>query len=90
VAANKVAPGVIDHYVARTAVGAQQLDLAADPDAPADLWAPVDHAEDHGARGRFDDLEGGMRNPRWLASVPRLVLDVTAAAVDRARAVARG
>jgi hypothetical protein len=83
-----VAPGVIDDYVARTAVEAQQLDLPADPDAPANLWGPVDDTEDHGQRGRFGELEGGMRNRRWLASLPGLVADVAASTVDRAREVA--
>ncbi|MCU1374373.1 MAG: family NAD(P)-dependent oxidoreductase, partial [Actinomycetia bacterium] len=89
IAASQVAPGVVDHYVARTAVEAQQLDVPADPGAPADLWAPVDDTGDHGSRGRFGDLEGGMRNRRWLATVPRLVVDVAAAAVDRGREVVR-
>jgi hypothetical protein len=59
-----------------------------DASTDVDLWSPVDAEEDHGARGPFVELEGGMRNPRWLATVPRLLADVAASAVERARAVA--
>jgi NAD(P)-dependent dehydrogenase (short-subunit alcohol dehydrogenase family) len=91
VVANKVAPGIIDHYVARTGVDSQQTDLDADPDAPFDLWQPVDGAggKDHGARGIFSDSEGGMLTRQWVASVPRIAVDAALATVDRAREVIR-
>jgi NADP-dependent 3-hydroxy acid dehydrogenase YdfG len=85
--ANKVAPGVVDHYVARTGVSSQQTDEPAGDD-PVDLWSPVDGDADHGARGPFRKLEGGMTNPRWLAGVPKLAVDVGASFAARARAVA--
>jgi NAD(P)-dependent dehydrogenase (short-subunit alcohol dehydrogenase family) len=56
--ANAVAPGVLDRYLARTGFKAQQTDQPAkDPEAPANLWAPVDGdgGRDHGAHGSFDD-----------------------------------
>jgi short-subunit dehydrogenase len=91
IAANKVAPGVLDHYVARTTVEGQQLDEPVDPDRPDDLFAPVDGDEghDHGPRGRFGADEGGMLNPRWLATVPGMALDVGRATGDRLLEVVR-
>jgi NADP-dependent 3-hydroxy acid dehydrogenase YdfG len=51
VTANKVAPGLVDRYLARNGIEAQQTGEPADPDRPNNLWAPVDG--DHGAHGRF-------------------------------------
>jgi hypothetical protein len=78
---------VVDHYVARTGVDSQQTDQPAGDD-PVDLWSPVDADADHGDRGPFRKLEGGMTNPKWLAGVPKLVMDVGASFAARARAVA--
>lgn len=84
VVANKIAPGVVDHYVAKTGVASQQTDRDVEPDRPFGLWEPVDDTEDHGARGIFGDLEGGMRRPKYWASVPKQVVDVLEATVRRA------
>jgi NAD(P)-dependent dehydrogenase (short-subunit alcohol dehydrogenase family) len=51
--ANKVAPGLLDRYLARTGYEAQQTDRRVNPDRPANLFEPV--AGDHGAHGIFDD-----------------------------------
>lgn len=56
-AANAVAPGLLDRYLARTGFASQQTDaVAVDPDAPANLWRPADGRDgvDHGAHGSFD------------------------------------
>jgi NAD(P)-dependent dehydrogenase (short-subunit alcohol dehydrogenase family) len=53
-AANAVAPGVLDRYLARTGFGSQQTDEQRPPDQPANLWHPVDEGRDHGAHGPFD------------------------------------
>jgi NAD(P)-dependent dehydrogenase (short-subunit alcohol dehydrogenase family) len=89
VLANKVAPGVVDHFVARTSVEGQQTDVDAEPDRPADLWEPVDDGEDRGARGIFGDEEGGMLTRAWLSTVPAITADVARSAVARAGEVAR-
>jgi hypothetical protein len=89
VLANKIAPGVVDHDVARTAVRSQQADIPADPERPANLWQPVDERHDHGARGRFEQLEGGVLHVRWLSGLPRLVIDVARSATDRLAEVLR-
>ncbi|HVF74263.1 MAG TPA: SDR family oxidoreductase [Acidimicrobiales bacterium] len=52
-AANKVMPGVLDHYLARTGVDGQQTDEPTDPDRPSNLWSPVPGP--FGAHGAFDD-----------------------------------
>jgi NAD(P)-dependent dehydrogenase (short-subunit alcohol dehydrogenase family) len=49
---NKVAPGLLDHYLARTGYESQQTDEPADPNRPNNLWEPV--PGDHGAHGAFD------------------------------------
>jgi short-subunit dehydrogenase len=91
VLANKVAPGVVDHYVARTAIGSQQADEAADPDRPADLWHSVDDppGTDRGARGIFGDLEGGMRQRQSITGLPQQALTAVLSAGDRLREVVR-
>jgi NAD(P)-dependent dehydrogenase (short-subunit alcohol dehydrogenase family) len=51
---NKVAPGLLDHYLARTGYDSQQYDGAEDRQRPHNLWEPVDANEDRGAHGDFD------------------------------------
>ena len=49
---NKIAPGLLDRYLARTGFDSQQYDGAEDPNRPDNLWQPV--PGDHGAHGTFD------------------------------------
>jgi short-subunit dehydrogenase len=51
IVANKMAPGLLDHYLARTGYASQQHDGAEDPNRPNNLWQPV--PGDHGAHGSF-------------------------------------
>lgn len=51
---NKIAPGWLDHYLARNGVDSQMTDQPEDPDRPDNLWHPL--PGDHGAHGRFDHL----------------------------------
>jgi short-subunit dehydrogenase len=51
--ANRIAPGLIDHYLAKSGYTGQLTDQPSDPDAPGNLFAPVTGA--YGAHGRFDD-----------------------------------
>jgi NAD(P)-dependent dehydrogenase (short-subunit alcohol dehydrogenase family) len=53
VVGNKIAPGFLDHFLARKAFAAQQTDEPADPNRPDNLMQPV--AGDFGAHGEFDD-----------------------------------
>jgi NAD(P)-dependent dehydrogenase (short-subunit alcohol dehydrogenase family) len=50
--ANRIAPGLIDRYLAKFGYTGQLTDLPSDPDAPGNLFEPVRGA--YGAHGRFD------------------------------------
>jgi NAD(P)-dependent dehydrogenase (short-subunit alcohol dehydrogenase family) len=50
--ANKIAPGLLDHILARTGYDSQQYDGAEDPNRAHNLFAPI--PGDHGAHGDFD------------------------------------
>ena len=52
VVANKLAPGLVDRYLARTGYDSQQSDQPVQPDRPDNLYEPV--SGDHGAHGVFD------------------------------------
>jgi NAD(P)-dependent dehydrogenase (short-subunit alcohol dehydrogenase family) len=56
-AANAVAPGLLDRYLARTGFKSQQTSTKQEPDAPANLFEPADGLDgrDFGAHGIFDD-----------------------------------
>ena len=51
IVANKITPGLLDHYLARTGYGSQQHDDTEDPNRPNNLCQPV--PGDHGAHGAF-------------------------------------
>src|SRR5438876_9066400 len=48
---NKIAPGLGDHFLARTGYESQQYDGSEDPNRAHNLWEPV--AGDHGAHDRY-------------------------------------
>jgi hypothetical protein len=54
--ADRIAPGLVDRYLAAHGYSAQQTDEPDAPDRPHNLWQPVDDAGggDFGAHGRFD------------------------------------
>ncbi|HVL90774.1 MAG TPA: SDR family oxidoreductase, partial [Actinomycetota bacterium] len=51
--AQKVMPGLLDRYLARTGYRGQQTVVPADPSRPSNLWRPV--PGHYAARGRFSD-----------------------------------
>lgn len=51
--ANRIAPGLIDRYLAKVGYSSQLTSEPSGPDAPANLFAPV--PGEYGAHGRFDD-----------------------------------
>jgi hypothetical protein len=61
---NKIAPGLLDHYLARTGYDAQQTDEPDDPDRPDNLWGPV--PGDHGAHGTFDARASDCCPQLWI------------------------
>ena len=68
-AANAIAPGLLDRYLAKTGFDAQQTDQPHDPDQPANLWHPADgrRGHDFGAHGAFD-ARSTRRSPQLWAS----------------------
>jgi NAD(P)-dependent dehydrogenase (short-subunit alcohol dehydrogenase family) len=68
-AANALAPGLLDRYLARTGFDSQQTDRPRSPDQPANLWEPADSAEgeDYGAHGRFDDRSTHRSIQLWAS-----------------------
>ncbi len=82
--ANKLVPGLLDRYLARTNYEAQQTDAPVDPDRPHNLWHPV--PGDHGAHGSFDDRSRAT-SPQWWLTTHRGWLAAGAAAVATAGVV---
>jgi short-subunit dehydrogenase len=78
--ANRVVPGLLDRYLARTGFRSQQTDEPDDHRSPANLWEPVEG--DRGAYGRFD-AQAHSRSPQLGATTHRgllaAALTVTAA-----------
>ncbi len=72
--ADKVAPALLDRYLARTGYASQQTSEEVKPDRPDNLWQPVDGAagRDHGARGDFDDRAHDHSQQIWLSQHARL------------------
>ncbi|MFI8966457.1 SDR family oxidoreductase [Streptomyces sp. NPDC053493] len=91
VLAHRLAPALVDRYVARTAYDSQQTDEPAPAAAPSNLWAPLDGpgGHDHGAHGPFD-AESAERSP-WtaLARHPAGTGAVAGAAVGATALLAR-
>lgn len=70
VVGNKIAPGLLDRFLARKGIESQQTQEPADPNRRNNLLSPV--PGDHGAHGRFDDrskrfsLQLWVTRHRWL------------------------
>jgi len=80
--AQKVAPALLDVYLARTGFKSQQTGEKVGPDRPNNLWEPVDGADgrDHGAHGVFDDKSHAHAPQLWFSHHVREVSAGTAAA----------
>ena len=85
----KFAGGLLDRYLARTGFSSQQTPEPQPPDAPANLWEPVDGPDgrDHGAHGRFDD-RATSRSPQLWASRHHGVVGAALGALGAAGAAA--
>jgi hypothetical protein len=71
-AANAIAPGLLDRYLARTGYAAQQDDRPERkrrPDDQVNLWNPADGADgrDYTAHGSFDDQAKGHSAQLWAS-----------------------
>ncbi|SMC48320.1 SDR family oxidoreductase [Kibdelosporangium aridum] len=71
---DKFAPGLLDHYLARTGFSAQQTGKSRDAGQPVNLWEPVDDRKgtDHGAHGDFDETAHSHSTQQWVARHPGL------------------
>jgi NAD(P)-dependent dehydrogenase (short-subunit alcohol dehydrogenase family) len=88
---DKVAPGLLDRYLARMGYDSQQTREPEDPARAHNLWAPV--AGDHGAHGRFDARAQPASLQVWasqhrheltmLAGIAAVALGLMARALDR-------
>jgi NaMN:DMB phosphoribosyltransferase len=91
-AANALAPGLLDRYLARTGFGSQQTDQPAGADRSANLWEPADEGRDYGTHGRFDDRSTNRSPQLWasqhhgtLAALSLGAIGAAAGAVTRLR-----
>jgi NAD(P)-dependent dehydrogenase (short-subunit alcohol dehydrogenase family) len=64
IVANKVAPDVLDHYLANFGYESQMIAEPNPPGAPVNLWQPV--PGDHGAHGVFDARSTDNSPQLWL------------------------
>jgi len=80
--ANKLAPGLLDRYLARTGFSSEQTGEPKPADQPANLWEPADGrgGRDFGAHGLFDD-RALAHSPQAWASRHHGTLGAAAAAV---------
>jgi NAD(P)-dependent dehydrogenase (short-subunit alcohol dehydrogenase family) len=93
-AANAVAPGLLDRYLARAGFDSQQMSQPQDPNAPVNLWDAADgpDGDDFGMHGVFDDQAHDADPQLWasqhhgvLAGAAALVMAGAAALLRRGR-----
>ncbi|WP_214317802.1 SDR family oxidoreductase [Nonomuraea sediminis] len=77
--AQRVAPALVDRYLARTGIGSQQTDEKS-PTGVANLWEPADESRDYGAHGGFDRRAHARSPQLWLSQHRGLVLGTLGAA----------
>jgi NAD(P)-dependent dehydrogenase (short-subunit alcohol dehydrogenase family) len=68
-AANAVAPGLLDRYLARTGFSSQQTSEPRDHRQPSNLWKPADDEAGHdfGPTGAFDDRSTNRSIQLWAS-----------------------
>jgi NAD(P)-dependent dehydrogenase (short-subunit alcohol dehydrogenase family) len=69
---NRVAPALLDRYLARTGYRAQQTSQPEQSHRPDNLWSPL--PGDHGAHGEFDSRARSHSPQLWLAEHRGLAL----------------
>jgi NAD(P)-dependent dehydrogenase (short-subunit alcohol dehydrogenase family) len=91
IVANRLAPALLDRYLARTGYGSQQTAQPPGPGRPDNLVQPVDgtHGHDHGSRGAFDG-RSHQRSPQlWVSQHARLASGALAGAAVLGAILAR-
>lgn len=89
-AANAIAPGLLDRYLARTGFDSQQTEDDRPPDQPANLWEPADdkNGKDYGAHGIFDDQSTDRSIQLWASQHHGLLGGAAATALAAAAGAA--
>ncbi|NEE02038.1 SDR family oxidoreductase [Phytoactinopolyspora halotolerans] len=90
IAANKLAPGLLDRYLARTGFGAQQTDTPVRAPRPGNLWKPADGVggTDYGVHGPFSADARGRSTRMWLSRHRAALTGLAATALAAAGAAA--
>jgi NAD(P)-dependent dehydrogenase (short-subunit alcohol dehydrogenase family) len=80
--ANKLAPALLDLYLAKTGYDSQQTDASVDPDRPDNLWLALDGSggRDYGARGIFSDRSHDRSIELWMSHHAKLTAGLAAGA----------
>lgn len=78
--ANKIAPGLLDRYLARTGYDSQQTDQPDHHERRHNLWEPADDEHDHGAHGAFDDRSHARAPQLWFSHHRALAASLLAGA----------
>jgi NAD(P)-dependent dehydrogenase (short-subunit alcohol dehydrogenase family) len=73
---DKIAPGLVDRYLARVGYDSQQTDEPVDQDRPDNLWQPL--AGDAGAHGRFDERARDRSWQLWATTHRAIVVGTLA------------
>jgi NAD(P)-dependent dehydrogenase (short-subunit alcohol dehydrogenase family) len=77
---DRIAPNLLDHYLARNGYDGQQHDGAEEKDKPNNLFEPLDMSRDHGAHGDFN-RQASRRSLQLWASQNRAWLFLGAIAL---------
>ncbi len=73
---NKVLPGYLDHYLAKTGFDGQQTNEPVSPGRQNNLWNPL--PGDHGARGNFASESWDHSPETWMATHKKTTLGMLA------------
>jgi short-subunit dehydrogenase len=87
--AQKLAPALLDRYLARTGFDSQQTDEPVPQDRPYNLWEPCDRSDDYGAHGAFDAQSHAHDPQQWCSRHPALTASGALAATALLAAVSR-
>ncbi|CAM3067926.1 SDR family oxidoreductase [Mycobacterium intermedium] len=79
----RLAPALLDRYLAKTGYSSQQTDQPMSTDHPDNLWEPVDSDtnKDHGPHGAFDDRAHNRAPQVWLSQHKHALTGAGAATV---------
>jgi len=82
ITANRIAPALLDRYLARTGYRSQQTADRPPQRGPGNLWQPLDAPgeADHGAHGVFDDRSHPRSAQLWLTRHARALSGAAAGA----------